>query len=161
MLVCLQRVARACVTVRSPGPMAEGSGKAAPRAIGRGFLALVGVAQSDQPADAEALAAKVAALRVFPDEAGKMNLSLQDTAGEVLVVSQFTLYADCRRGRRPSFAAAAEPEHGLKLYEHFAGALRRIGIPVTTGVFGAHMQVELVNDGPVTIILEAREGAIV
>jgi len=122
---------------------------------GPGFLALVGVAHGDTPATAQKLAGKTARLRVFGDEAGLMNLSLLDTAGEVLAVSQFTLCADTRRGNRPSFTGAAAPDVGEAVYEAYVEALRAEGIPVQTGVFGAHMAVELVNQGPVTILLES------
>jgi D-tyrosyl-tRNA(Tyr) deacylase len=145
MRVLIQRVSRASVTV-------EGRRVAE---TGRGFLALVGVAHGDGHAAAARLAAKTAHLRVFNDEAGLMNLALSDVGGEVLAVSQFTLYADARRGNRPSFVAAAAPEVGEMVYEAYVEALRAEGVPVQTGVFGAHMQVELLNDGPVTILLEA------
>ena len=106
-------------------------------------------------AEARKLAVKTARLRVFDDEAGLMNLALADVGGEVLAVSQFTLYADARKGNRPSFTGAAGPEQGERLYEAYVRAVRAEGVPVQTGIFGAHMQVELVNDGPVTILLEA------
>lgn len=123
--------------------------------IGRGFLALVGVAPEDDDDAARKLAAKTARLRVFADQAGLMNLALGEVGGAVLAVSQFTLYADTRRGNRPGFSGAARPEHGEAVYEAYVEALRAEGVPVETGVFGAHMQVDLVNDGPVTILLEA------
>lgn len=145
MRVLLQRVSRASVTIDG----------AETGAIGRGFLALVGVAHEDDEAAAGKLAAKTARLRVFSDDAGLMNLALGDVAGAVLAVSQFTLYADARRGNRPSFTGAAAPQQGEALYEAYVEALRAEGVPVQTGVFGAHMAVELVNDGPVTILLEA------
>jgi D-tyrosyl-tRNA(Tyr) deacylase len=145
MRVLLQRVGRAAVAVDG----------AEIGAIGRGFLALVGVTHEDDPAAARKLAAKTARLRVFADDAGLMNLALDDVGGAVLAVSQFTLYADTRRGNRPSFTGAARPEHGQAVYEAYVEALRAEGIPVQTGVFGAHMHVDLVNDGPVTILLEA------
>jgi D-tyrosyl-tRNA(Tyr) deacylase len=144
MRVLLQRVSRASVTVDG-----EETG-----AIGRGFLALVGVTHEDDAAAARRLAAKTARLRVFADEAGLMNLALGDVGGAVLAVSQFTLYADTRRGNRPGFSGAAAPEQGETLYEAYVEALRAEGVPVETGIFGAHMAVELVNDGPVTILLE-------
>lgn len=115
---------------------------------------LVGVTHEDSPAQAEWLARKVAGLRLFEDDQGLTNLSLADVGGEVLAVSQFTLYADARKGRRPSFVKAARPEVAHPLFDHFVATLRQLGVPVQTGVFGAHMQVALVNDGPVTIILE-------
>ncbi len=144
MRVLLQRVSRATVAVDG----------AETGSIGRGFLALVGVTHEDDVAAARKLAAKTARLRVFADEAGLMNLALGDVGGAVLAVSQFTLYADTRRGNRPSFTGAAAPEQGEAVYEAFVEALRAEGVPVETGVFGAHMQVELINDGPVTILLE-------
>ena len=144
MRVLLQRVSRASVAV-------DGVERGA---VGRGFLALVGVAHGDDVAAAHKLAAKTARLRVFADEAGLMNLALGDVSGAVLAVPQFTLYADTRRGNRPSFIGAAAPEQGEAVYEAYVEALRAEGVPVETGVFGAHMQVELLNDGPVTILLE-------
>ncbi len=145
MRVLVQRVSRASVSVDG-----EVVG-----AVGRGLLALVGVTHGDTAEEAARLAGKTAKLRVFNDEAGLMNLSLADVGGEVLAVSQFTLYADARRGNRPSFVAAATPAVGEVVYEAYVEALRAEGVPVQTGVFGAHMQVELLNDGPVTILLEA------
>ncbi|EKN64185.1 D-tyrosyl-tRNA(Tyr) deacylase [Neobacillus bataviensis LMG 21833] len=124
--------------------------------ITKGFVLLVGVTHEDQEADAAYLADKIAHLRVFEDVEGKMNLSLLDVGGEILSVSQFTLYGDCRKGRRPSFIGAARPEQAIKLYEAFNGLLREKGIHVETGVFGAMMDVQLVNDGPVTLILESK-----
>jgi D-tyrosyl-tRNA(Tyr) deacylase len=122
------------------------------------LVALVGITHGDTPAEAEKLAGKTAHLRIFEDEAGKMNLSLLDVGGGVLVVSQFTLYADCRRGRRPSFINAAPPDVAASLVEHYATALRRAGVErVESGVFGAHMEVEIHNDGPVTILLDTAE----
>ena len=109
---------------------------------------------SDTAADARFLAGKVAGLRIFEDPAGRMNLSAADVSGSLLVVSQFTLYGDCRKGRRPSFDAAARPEEAQALYDTFVAETRALGLPVATGVFQAHMQVELVNDGPVTLILD-------
>ncbi len=140
----LQRVARASVSV-------DGERVAS---IGVGFLLLVGVGHDDGPAEAERLAEKVSALRVFADEAGKMNRAIADVGGEALVVSQFTLYADLRKGRRPSWTDAAEPGKAAELVDAFAAALERQGLPVATGVFGADMQVELLNDGPVTLVLD-------
>jgi D-tyrosyl-tRNA(Tyr) deacylase len=122
--------------------------------IGPGLLILLGVAKPDTVADAEALVEKILNLRVFPDSAGKMNRSLLDTRGELLVVSQFTLYGDCRKGRRPSFDAAAPAEQARELYEAFVDLARRSGLRVETGVFQAHMDVSLVNDGPVTLMIE-------
>jgi len=145
MRILIQRVSRASVTV-------DGESVAA---IGRGFLALVGATHGDSAATAARLAAKTARLRIFEDAAGRMNLALADVGGEVLAVSQFTLYADTRRGNRPSFTDAAPPAQGEAVYAAFIEALRAAGVPVQTGIFGAHMRVELVNDGPVTILLEA------
>ena len=123
-------------------------------ATGAGLLVLVCAMQGDGAAEADALAAKVAKLRIFKDEAGKMNRSVRDMGGGALVVSQFTLAADTSRGTRPGFSQAAAPEDGRRLYERFAEALAGEGVPVETGQFGADMQVSLVNDGPVTIWLE-------
>jgi len=123
--------------------------------VGRGLVVLVGVARDDSEASARRLADKVAHLRIFPDEADRMNRSVLDIGGEVLVVSQFTLLADTSRGRRPSFVNAAPPEQAEPLVNRFAEGLRELGLTVKTGRFGAHMLVEIFNDGPVTIILEA------
>ena len=125
--------------------------------IGAGYLILLGVGAADTPAQAERLWDKIYHLRVLADSAGKTNLSLATKGGEVLVVSQFTLYADCRRGRRPSFTAAGDPAHAAELYEHFCGLVRAQLGRVQTGVFGANMQVSLVNDGPFTICLDTDE----
>jgi D-tyrosyl-tRNA(Tyr) deacylase len=144
MRVVLQRVSRARVTVGD-----ETTGE-----IGPGLLVLLGVAPSDTPEQARWLADKVVGLRVFNDADGKMNRSLLDVGGSALVVSQFTLYGDCRKGRRPSFIGAAGPELAVPLYEAFVDAVRAQGVPTATGRFGAMMQVELVNDGPVTVILD-------
>ncbi len=122
--------------------------------IGSGFLVLLGVTHGDTEKAASALADKIVKLRVFEDEGGKMNRSLGDIGGEILVVSQFTLYADCRKGRRPSFIDAAPPEEGNRLYEYFCQCLKDMGFPPEKGIFGAKMLVSLENDGPVTIILE-------
>ena len=145
MRALVQRVRRASVSVAGE-PVAG---------IDRGLLVLVGVTHEDDAAAAAKLAAKTARLRVFEDDAGLMNLSLREIGGELLAVSQFTLYADTRRGNRPSFTQAARPEQGEAVYTAYVEALRAEGVPVQTGVFGAHMHVELVNDGPVTILLEA------
>ncbi|HEX7248076.1 MAG TPA: D-aminoacyl-tRNA deacylase [Actinomycetota bacterium] len=144
MRLVLQRVSRASVTVAGE-PVAS---------IGRGFLALVGVGRGDETHDADRLADKVATLRVFADEAGKMNLALADIGGAVLVVSQFTLYADLRRGRRPSWTDAADPAEAAPLVEALATGLERRGLTVGRGVFGADMLVELTNEGPVTLLLD-------
>jgi D-tyrosyl-tRNA(Tyr) deacylase len=127
--------------------------------VGRGWLVLLGVAHADTPAEAAKLADKVTNLRAFADADGKMNRSVQDVGGGVLVVSNFTLYADCRKGRRPSFIAAARPEQAEPLCRAFADGLRALGVPVAEGRFGADMQVELVNDGPVTLVLDTAEDA--
>ena len=123
--------------------------------IGRGLLVLLGVHTSDSPEQARWLADKLAGLRIFEDNAGKMNLAVGDIGGAVLVVSQFTLYGDCSKGRRPSFIAAARPETAIPLYEAVVTALKSHGVPVATGVFGADMQVELTNDGPVTLVIDS------
>ena len=122
--------------------------------IGRGLLVLLGVGHGDSEKQAHWLADKIAGLRIFEDEAGKMNLSVEEVGGSALVVSQFTLYGDCRKGRRPSFAGAAPPEEADRLYQVFVARLRERGLPVETGVFQAMMQVHLVNDGPVTVVVE-------
>jgi D-tyrosyl-tRNA(Tyr) deacylase len=145
MRVVVQRVSRAQVTVRG-----EVVGK-----IERGLLVLLGVAGTDKEAGAEYLADKVAGLRIFEDEAGKMNRSVGDAGGAVLVVSQFTLYGDVRRGKRPSFDDAAPPEQARKLYEYFVECIRNAGLRCETGCFQEMMQVELVNDGPVTILVDS------
>jgi D-tyrosyl-tRNA(Tyr) deacylase len=133
-------------------------GRAAARpggAIGPGLLLLVGVAAADTGAEADRLAGRVARLRIFAGEDGRFDRSLLDTGGAALVVSQFTLIADTAKGNRPSFSGAARPERAEPLYERFCASLRDLGVPVETGVFGAGMEVELVNDGPVTIVLDA------
>ncbi|GBC59609.1 D-tyrosyl-tRNA(Tyr) deacylase [Desulfonema ishimotonii] len=124
--------------------------------IGRGILVLLGVADGDTEKEADFLADKIIHLRIFEDDAGKMNRSLTDIGGELLVVSQFTLLGDCRKGRRPSFAHAAGPETANRLYEYFVSRVRETGVPVQTGRFRAMMDVRLVNDGPVTLILDSR-----
>ncbi|MEZ4518259.1 MAG: D-aminoacyl-tRNA deacylase [Chloroflexota bacterium] len=144
MRALLQRVSRASVTV-------EG---AIVGQIKMGYLVLLGVTHADTPAEAEWLANKIAGLRLFEDNDGKMNLSLKDVGGAVLVVSQFTLYGDARKGRRPSFTDAADPNHAEPLVDYFAESLRNHDLEVATGVFGAMMDVELINDGPVTLMLE-------
>ncbi|MDD4715554.1 MAG: D-aminoacyl-tRNA deacylase [Oscillospiraceae bacterium] len=122
--------------------------------IGRGFLVLLGVTHEDTPAEAEKLAGKIVGLRIFEDEQGKMNRSLSDVGGKMLIVSQFTLYGNCKRGRRPEFLAAARPDAAVPLYECFLEQCRRMGSTVETGQFGAYMEVMSVNDGPVTLILD-------
>jgi len=145
MRAVVQRVQRARVTVRG-----ETAGE-----IGQGLLVLLGVGQNDSEAAADYLAEKVAGLRVFEDEAGRMNRAVVEVGGAVLVVSQFTLLGDVRRGKRPSFDAAAPPELARQLYEYFVGKLRAAGLRCETGRFRETMQVELVNDGPVTILLDS------
>jgi len=147
MRAVLQRVSRASVEV-------EGAcvGK-----IGVGWMVLLGVAKGDQTEDADRLAEKLVHLRAFEDDQGKMNLSVSDVKGGVLVVSQFTLLGDCRTGRRPSFIEAAEPGEAERLYRHFADRVRASGLEVATGVFRAMMKVELVNNGPVTLLLDSRK----
>jgi len=144
MRAVVQRVSRAAVSV---GGQTVG-------AIGRGVVVLLGVTHADGPEQADWLAAKVAGLRIFEDAEGKLNLGLLDVEGAALVVSQFTLYADARQGRRPSFTDAAHPHVAEPLVRRFAETLHGHGVPVEMGVFGAHMQVEIHNDGPVTLILE-------
>lgn len=145
MRAVVQRVRQASVTVDGE---IVGS-------IGAGFLVLLGVSSADTEADVKYIADKVAGLRVFTDDAGKFNLSLSDIGGKVLAVSQFTLYGDVRGGRRPSFTEAAGAEHGRRLYDAFVEAVRARGFVVETGIFGAHMDVALVNDGPVTILMDS------
>jgi D-tyrosyl-tRNA(Tyr) deacylase len=144
MRACVQRVTQASVTIDG-----EVVGQ-----IGHGLLVLLGVASDDTEADARPLATKIVGLRIFEDEAGKMNRSLAEVGGSMLVVSQFTLLGDCRKGRRPNFTAAAPPELAEKLYEVFVAHVRSNGIPVATGRFRQFMQVALVNDGPVTLLLD-------
>ena len=148
MRVLLQRVSRAEVRIR------ENSAQRVAGQIGRGFVVLVGFTTTDNESQVEWMAEKVAGLRVFADGEDKMNLALADVGGSVLVVSQFTLYGDAQKGRRPSFIDAARPEHAIPLYEKFKSQLRRLGLTVESGEFGAMMDVELVNDGPVTLWLE-------
>ncbi|MFG0332510.1 MAG: D-aminoacyl-tRNA deacylase [Maioricimonas sp. JB049] len=147
MRAVVQRVSSASVTVDD-----EVIGQ-----IERGFLVLLGVAQDDTQDDVVYLAQKIVGLRVFEDDEGKMNRSLADVSGAMLVVSQFTLLGDCRKGRRPSFVAAARPEQADALYRSFCAEVQGQGIPVQTGRFQAHMDVALVNDGPVTLLLESRK----
>ena len=147
MRVLVQRVTEAKVSVAG-----EVVGE-----IGQGLLVLLGVARDDSAEDADYLAEKAANLRVFDDEMGKMNRSLVDVGGAMLIVSQFTLYGDVRRGRRPSYAEAAEPQKANALYKHFVDRVRQQGIRVETGVFQAAMQVNLTNNGPVTILIDSRK----
>jgi D-tyrosyl-tRNA(Tyr) deacylase len=144
MKAVIQRVKTAAVTV---GERRAGE-------IGRGIVVLLGVEQADDEAKADWLAEKICALRIFSDDAGKMNRSVRDVGGSLLTISQFTIAGNCSRGRRPSFDTAADPDTANRLYEHFVAAARNQGVPVETGVFKADMQVHLVNDGPVTFILE-------
>jgi len=146
MRAVVQRVSRARVVV----------GQEIVGEIGRGLLVLLGVARGDTTAQAEWLADKIVALRIFQDDEGKMNRGVAEAGGELLVVSQFTLLGDCSKGRRPSFVEAALPETAIPLYEKFVEAVRAQGIKTATGQFGAMMQVELVNDGPVTLIVESK-----
>ena len=148
MRALIQRVCRACVHV--DGKEIAG--------IGQGFLVLLGVAVEDSEAETAWLARKIAGLRLFEDDAGKMNLGLADVGGAVLAVSQFTLYGDARKGRRPSFTRAAPPAQAQALYDRFCILLAEEGVAVEKGVFQAHMEIELVNDGPVTLWLEQDRG---
>ncbi len=125
--------------------------------IGQGILVLLGVEKGDTERDAEYVVDKCLTLRIFEDEEGRMNHSVTETGGGVLIVSQFTLCGDCRKGRRPSFAGAADPEEGRRLYEYAVGLARGRGVPVATGVFRAHMEVHLMNDGPVTLLVDSRK----
>ncbi|HOK31198.1 MAG TPA: D-aminoacyl-tRNA deacylase [Limnochordia bacterium] len=145
MRAVVQRVQEASVTV-------EGT---VVGAITHGLLVFLGVGSGDTSADARYLAKKIARLRIFPDDQGKMNLDVQEVGGQILVVSQFTLYGDCRRGRRPSFSGAAAPDVAETLYQEFVAELQAEGITVATGVFQAHMDVSLINDGPVTLIVSS------
>jgi D-aminoacyl-tRNA deacylase len=148
MRVLLQRVARASVSIDG----------ARVGAVERGFCLLVGFTHADTPAEVTWMADKVIGLRLFPDDQGKMNLGLAEVGGGLLVISQFTLYGDSAKGRRPSFIDAARPEQAIPLYEQFCRELRARGVPVASGVFGAEMMVEILNDGPVTLMLERTGG---
>jgi D-tyrosyl-tRNA(Tyr) deacylase len=145
MRACIQRVSRAQVTVDR-----QVIGR-----IGRGLVVLLGVGSDDSDDDAQYLADKIAGLRIFDDSEGKMNLAIRDVGGAMLVISQFTLYGDCRRGRRPSFTDAAPPDRAMELYEAFVRQLEQSGVPVQLGRFREHMDVELVNDGPVTLLVDS------
>jgi len=147
MRACVQRVSSARVRVEG-----ETVGE-----IGRGFLVLLGVAAKDGPAELRWMVDKVVGLRIFEDGDGKMNLALADVGGELLVVSQFTLLGDCRKGRRPSFIDASPPEMAERMYEEFVAAARAAGVSVATGKFRTHMEVELVNDGPVTLLIDSAD----
>jgi D-tyrosyl-tRNA(Tyr) deacylase len=146
MRAVVQRVTQAAVSV-------DGRTVAA---IGAGLVVLLGVGRGDAEKDADELADKVAHLRVFPDDAGRMNRSVHEASGSVLVVPQFTLYGDCRKGRRPSYVDAAPPEDALPLFRHFTARVRALGLQVAEGVFQASMDVSLVNQGPVTLLLDSR-----
>ena len=148
MKIVLQRVSEASVKVEN-----KTVGK-----IDTGFLLLVGITHTDTIADVDYLVEKILPLRIFEDEEGKLNLSLQEVGGKILSVSQFTLYGDCKKGRRPSFTKAARPDMAKQLYDQLNAKLREKGVIVETGIFGAMMEVSLVNDGPVTLILETEEG---
>ena len=144
MKTVIQRVSEASVTI---------DGQVTGR-IGKGFMILIGIGAEDTEEQADWIAQKIANMRIFEDEEERMNLSLKDVGGEILAISQFTLYADCRKGNRPNFLGAGKPEMSEPLYEYLCDALRAHGIHVETGVFGADMKVALVNNGPVTIVLE-------
>lgn len=147
MIACVQRVSKASVTVDG---LIVGQ-------IEAGLLVLLGVGESDGQPQADKLAQKIVGLRIFEDEDGKMNRSVTDSGGSILVVSQFTLLGDCRKGRRPSFVKAARPELANELYEYFTKVVSQLGVSVATGKFQAHMDVELINDGPVTLLLNTDE----
>jgi D-tyrosyl-tRNA(Tyr) deacylase len=147
MKLVIQRVSEARVNVNGT----------AVGAIRTGLVVLVGISKSDTAKDADYLADKVLGLRIFPDDEGKMNRNVAEVNGGILIISQFTLYGDCRRGRRPSFDAAAQPDQALTLYNYFVDAVRKSAVPVETGTFQAMMEVSLVNQGPVTIVIESEE----
>lgn len=147
MKLVIQRVTAGAVTING----------AETRIIGRGFVVLVGITEGDTADDAAYLADKCVGLRVFTDEADKMNLALKDVGGELLIISQFTLYGDCKKGKRPNFMKAAKPDIAIPIYECFIDACRAQGVPVQTGEFGADMQVTIHNDGPVTILMDTAE----
>ena len=149
MRAVIQRVSQASVTLNNQDD------RRTTAAIRTGLVVLLGVGATDTREDADYLSDKILGLRLFPDEFGKMNLNISEIGGSLLIVSQFTLYADCRKGRRPSFDRAARPEAAVKLYDYFVEVLRRSSIPVETGVFQAMMEIQLINQGPVTIILDS------
>ncbi|MHC4552016.1 MAG: D-aminoacyl-tRNA deacylase [Planctomycetota bacterium] len=148
MRVVIQRVSRAAVTVEG-----QITGR-----IERGLLVFLGVGKEDGQADIDFLADKIANLRIFPDEGGKMNLSVTDIGGGVLLISQFTLFGNCRKGRRPDFTGAGDPETAKQLYEQMIETIRDKGLTVGAGVFAAHMEIDSVNDGPVTLLLDSQKG---
>jgi len=147
MKIVIQRVTEARVEVE----------ESACASIGTGLLVFLGISRDDSRADADYLVEKLIGLRIFPDEQGKMNRNLQDAGGAILIVSQFTLYGDCRKGRRPSFDSAAPPAQAIQLYDYFVDIARAGPVPVETGIFQAMMKVHLVNDGPVTILLDSAD----
>lgn len=151
MKAVIQRVVRSSVSVLDDGAERE-IGR-----IGAGLMVLIGVAAGDTDADARRLADKIAGLRIFPDAAGKLNHDVRESGGAILAISQFTLLADTRKGRRPSFVAAARPEIGAPLYDAVVARLRAAGLTVHTGLFGAHMHVDILNDGPVTIVIDTAD----
>lgn len=146
MRAVIQRVSRASVTVDG----------AITGSIGQGLLVFLGVGKDDTQTDIDFIADKVANLRIFEDADGKMNLSVQDIGGSVLLISQFTLFGDCRKGRRPDFTAAGPPDMANRLYEQTIDAVKEKGVPVETGIFAAHMDIDALNDGPVTLILDSK-----
>jgi D-tyrosyl-tRNA(Tyr) deacylase len=151
MKLVIQRVSSASVAISGPAGISTAA------AIGSGLLVLIGIASTDTESDADYLSDKLLGLRIFTDDAGKMNRNVCDIGGSILVVSQFTLYGDCRRGRRPSFDRAARPEEALALYNYFVEVLRRGAVAVKTGIFQAMMEIHLVNQGPVTIVIDSED----
>ena len=148
MKAIIQRVTKGTVTVKD-----EIVGR-----VGKGFVVFLGVGHEDNEEDARYLAKKISGMRIFEDNQGKMNLSLDQVAGGVLVISQFTLYGDTRKGNRPSFVGAAPPEQANRLYEYFIALIKEAGLPTESGIFQAEMQVEIYNDGPVTLVIESKKG---